>query len=407
MAVPVPDEETPSRHADSALEVTTPADIQPAAQQATPSHDSAPVELWSIAKLVLALGWILGVIGAVTTWCIATFLWWVPQMILGSALLFGAISLVKMATLLINIDWLGWVTVHGVRWNLASRFLVRLAAVVILPFGFYLFWGIMNPGANPWLNAVVEHNVSSSEVINIALSVGLQVAVGSVLLWASLLGWNAAKRSALFHQRRPLSVQDAAGEVVFFRSFAADAAPAAQEGVWSSFVFKSEEELLAEAMPRGTRFFAIGRPGEPLPEVGAERLYFCNEEWEAAALQLMSNAALVIVRPHQTPSLIWELRQIIATVPPQRVLIWVPPSMSADEWIAFQEAVKESFRPDLPAVDKLGNFIMFAPDWTSSAFSLASEAETMKSGKLYRPPPEGKKLVAAQLVALLKRAQNA
>jgi len=153
---------------------------------------------------------------------------------------------------------------------------------------------------------------------------------------------NAAKRSKSV-QHPQLNIEEATDQILYLRSFSADAAPAAQEGMLRSFSMRTEEELLADAASvRGRRFFALGRPGEPLPELGAERLYFQENDWKANAVYLMQRAALVIIRPHGTPPILWELEQIIDKVPPERVTFWIPQSAWL-HWALFVNDTRSVF----------------------------------------------------------------
>jgi hypothetical protein len=53
----------------------------------------------------------------------------------------------------------------------------------------------------------------------------------------------------------------------------------------------------------------IGRPGEPLPELGAARLHIADDRWQAEVLSLMDRAALVVLRIDRSRGVVWEIDQ--------------------------------------------------------------------------------------------------
>lgn len=71
-------------------------------------------------------------------------------------------------------------------------------------------------------------------------------------------------------------------------------------------------------------FVAIGRPGEPLPELGAARVYVGDTEWQDRVRQLMSSAQLVVLRGGGTAGLQWEVQNVFANVSPERIVFLLP-----------------------------------------------------------------------------------
>jgi hypothetical protein len=69
-------------------------------------------------------------------------------------------------------------------------------------------------------------------------------------------------------------------------------------------------------------FVAFGRPGERLQPVGASRLYL-DHGWKEEITAYMARARLVIVRPGSSRSIRWEVRQVLKTVPPERILFYL------------------------------------------------------------------------------------
>ena len=83
----------------------------------------------------------------------------------------------------------------------------------------------------------------------------------------------------------------------------------------------SAEELLASGFRRCGPFVAIGRPGELLATTGADRMYVPDEEWQKVVLDYIEMSQAVILQPANTDGVQWEIEQVFARMPRQRVLL--------------------------------------------------------------------------------------
>ena len=83
----------------------------------------------------------------------------------------------------------------------------------------------------------------------------------------------------------------------------------------------SPEQELARILGRVGPVVAIGRPGEPLPELGAARLYASDDEWRDVIRDLMRRARLVVVRAGATPNLQWEIDEAVRLLPLRHLVI--------------------------------------------------------------------------------------
>ena len=83
----------------------------------------------------------------------------------------------------------------------------------------------------------------------------------------------------------------------------------------------SAEEELAGTLERAGPVVAIGKPGEPLPELGAARLYVGHDVWQAEVNALMRQAALVVVRVGASPGVLWEINQALEHLPRERLVL--------------------------------------------------------------------------------------
>lgn len=117
--------------------------------------------------------------------------------------------------------------------------------------------------------------------------------------------------------------------VVYLRSFEADSEIVLRpDGFWHkaatslidyAVTFSPEQEL-AEILNRVGPVIAIGKPGEPLPELGAARLYVGDADWKAKVTDMMARSRLVIIRTGSTPNLQWEIERTMARVAQRQIL---------------------------------------------------------------------------------------
>jgi TM2 domain-containing membrane protein YozV len=126
-----------------------------------------------------------------------------------------------------------------------------------------------------------------------------------------------------------LLARDTRPPVVYLRSFEADSELVLRPaGFWSKvsnvlfgyMVTFSPEQELAEILNRVGPVIAIGKPGEPLPELGAARLYVSDADWKAKVTEMIARSRLVVIRTGSTPNLQWEIEQTIARVPRRQIL---------------------------------------------------------------------------------------
>jgi TM2 domain-containing membrane protein YozV len=138
-------------------------------------------------------------------------------------------------------------------------------------------------------------------------------------------GWKYEAPSA-----SQLLEQDPRPPVVFLRSFQDDdrilLRPPGLSGRLISLLFGyimaiSPEQELAMIMSCIGPVVAIGKPGEPLPELGAARLYVGDDEWRDTIGNLIRTARLVLIRAGSTQNLWWEIEQALTLLPLQRVLL--------------------------------------------------------------------------------------
>jgi hypothetical protein len=101
---------------------------------------------------------------------------------------------------------------------------------------------------------------------------------------------------------------------------------------------RSEEERVAAALKRLLGpMVAVGKPGEVLPYVGASRLYLPLDDWQEPVRRLITQARMVVLALGPGEGTMWELRQALSSLPPERLILLVP--MSPDDYEQFRARV--------------------------------------------------------------------
>jgi hypothetical protein len=119
--------------------------------------------------------------------------------------------------------------------------------------------------------------------------------------------------------------------------------------IWTQFYFSSvrtEEEQLVSVLSEVGPVVAVGKPGEDLPELGARRVYFSHQIWQQSVGELMSEAALVVLRPARTSGIWWEISYAMAKVRPERLLIVIP--FDANQYEVFAQEFERRCGIKLP-----------------------------------------------------------
>lgn len=84
------------------------------------------------------------------------------------------------------------------------------------------------------------------------------------------------------------------------------------------------EERLVKALRLIGPAVALGRPEEPVPELGAARLYVKNEYWQVAITYLLEKAGAVVAIVGKSPCLWWEVELALSLLPPDKLIFFFP-----------------------------------------------------------------------------------
>ena len=212
------------------------------------------------------------------------------------------------------------------------------STLIILCFGYA---GLMETPAFAYLEELWWVLLPSLALFLISARVGFQLLRS---------GWKYDVVSA-----EQLLASDPRRPVVYLRSFEADSEIVLRpDGFWKkaatmlfdyAVTFSPEQEL-AEIVNRVGPVIAIGKPGEPLPELGAARLYV-GEDWKAKVTEMMARSRLVLIRTGSTPNLEWEMEQAMTRVPRRQILL--VSLGDARKTAAFDEYFRQRFGRVLPS----------------------------------------------------------
>jgi hypothetical protein len=184
-----------------------------------------------------------------------------------------------------------------------------------------------------------------------------------------------------------LTSKDHAGPIVLYlRSFDDDAVAGQQisfrnpggswgaETTWTTS--QTEEEQVATVLSEVGRFVALGRPGEELPELGADREYPTESDWREKIGAYMNEAVLVVIRLGQTRNLAWEISEAVRKVGPEKLVLLVP---NRDRYETLRSQYQTLFPRSIPALQETRSIgdssitaiISFDHDWNPTLVHLA------------------------------------
>ncbi len=172
---------------------------------------------------------------------------------------------------------------------------------------------------------------------------------------------------------------DRRAPVVYLRSFSADDESARVVISWALLrpAYYTDEEQLATVLNEIGPFVAIGDPRESLPDLGATRIYVGGDDWQARVTDLVSRAALVIMRAGTYEGFWWEFGLVRASVRPERLLLLIPDHKA--EYERFREKAAELMPSPLPAcprgarvLSKTRAIVAFEANWRSWVLPVVS-----------------------------------
>lgn len=177
---------------------------------------------------------------------------------------------------------------------------------------------------------------------------GVDVAIALVAYGFAFASWRLWRRSQRLDapSADEAMAADPRPPVLYLRSFHDDGVPllALETSRWGRRVSElirlaTPEQHTADLLGQLGPVVAIGKPGEPLPELGAARLYVEHDAWRETVTALMRRARLITVRIGASPGVLWEIEQALELVPRERVVFALVGGTTAPEVASRLERV--------------------------------------------------------------------
>jgi hypothetical protein len=174
------------------------------------------------------------------------------------------------------------------------------------------------------------------------LIAGTLLLVGSIALFRRGLATMQPSGDELMarDRRRPVLLRSFADERMSVAEAPTSTLTATLTWGQMSSLARMEESIADQLRPFGP-LVAIGKPGEALPQLGASRNYYSDAEWQAAALELMREALLIVVIAGVSPGLRWELEAIARAGHQSKLLVLMPEPQRRRRWDVITQELRD------------------------------------------------------------------
>lgn len=129
------------------------------------------------------------------------------------------------------------------------------------------------------------------------------------------------------------------------------------------------EEKVARELGRLGPVIAIGRPEEPVPPLGAARMYFSDDTWQAGIRRHIPSSQLIVLRAGTTQGLQWEFGALRELARPEQVIIHLPFKRRLfgkgkdASYQAFKALAEPAFGTAFPERIGKAQFLYFDAEW--------------------------------------------
>lgn len=119
--------------------------------------------------------------------------------------------------------------------------------------------------------------------------------------------------------------------VLLLRAFADDERQIERKSDLSTILFFGYrnnirlEEAIAEELWQIGPFYGVGQPGEVLPQLGASKAYFSDDQWQKEVIGWIDSARLIVMIAGRSDWLKWELDRVIDKGAIEKLMILFPP----------------------------------------------------------------------------------
>ncbi|MBM7500893.1 hypothetical protein JOD52_001733 [Brachybacterium muris] len=181
-----------------------------------------------------------------------------------------------------------------------------------------------------------------------------------------------------------------------------------------------EELLEGWTYGEATQLVAIGRPGEPIPSLGAHRSYWTDDSWQEAVRRTAVRCRAVILVAGTSEGLGWEISQLSQMGMLGKTLLVLPPDTPERSALRYRTIASATGRPNDPFVDsdlalasipaisytehgELVHYISFGRDWAAFATAeihklrtLAGKGSFERSGNLSQIVDQASRVAAIE-----------
>lgn len=163
--------------------------------------------------------------------------------------------------------------------------------------------------------------------------------VGAALVCANLGNWIGSKaRKQAIRLYQGVELRDERRPILYLRAFRQDGYKLSNKGggtFWRLLPKIGEWETIDEiVLEHGSRIgpvLAIGRPGEPMPPLGAARQYCSDESWQAVVAGLAEASQAIVVSVDSSEGVRWELELIRSRNLVHKTLFLFNPMLNAHD----------------------------------------------------------------------------
>ncbi len=265
------------------------------------------------------------------------------------------------------------------------------------------------PVRSPLLGALLIGIGILTIIIGVVLSRYFKGSIGQAFVQASATSFGVffiARGRQLRTRDATIAISEGKSLIVYLRGFDTDSSDhliAPRRVSWALKNIETNEDLFSQILRRFGRFVALGRPGDRLAPVGADRAYVSDSTWQDEVLKMLKAAEFIILRIGTTPGLIWEIKTAIGLASAQRIILFVPLPIKMrgkkreEAYERIRIAIQDFFPRGLPTKIDKAIFIAFTETWDPIVLGTSVRDLTMleSSQEISRP-------MAAILKALIK-----
>ena len=214
-------------------------------------------------------------------------------------------------------------------------------------------------------------------VIAFLISIPLTPFVGAVPLFIGYLLLRKGKKYSV-EGGEVIMKNDNRSPVLYLRSFNDEVEDRSMTKYAKSISISNKKDLAVTVPPIGFReqdalgyvfrkvgpYIALGKPGEKIPELGSSKIYVPNESWQTTIRDFFEKSRLIIFRAGKTEGLKWELKELVQSVKPQKIVMILP--VKDEDYFIFIQWANPIMPAALPRDYPSSRMVIFDEKWNPS-----------------------------------------